>query len=113
MRSTIRSHPIISGSYSNSIEECAHDLNTIIRGWTNNYGRFGKSSLKALYRYIIDKLARWIMREFKSLQRGITRAGKWFKNLYLRNLTYLHTVEIPEYLLVRNIHTLETFQVGD
>lgn len=85
MRSTIRSHPIISGSYSNSIEECAHDLNPIIRGWINYYGRFGKSSLKALYRYINDKLTRWIMRKFKSLQRGITRAGKWLKNLYLQN----------------------------
>jgi RNA-directed DNA polymerase len=85
MRSTIRSHPIISGGYSNSIEECAQDLNPIIRGWINYYGRFGKSSLKALYRYINDKLTRWIMRKFKSLQRGITRAGKWLKNLYLQN----------------------------
>jgi RNA-directed DNA polymerase len=85
MRSTIRSHPIISGGYSKSIEECAHDLNPIIRGWINYYGRFGKSSLKALYRYINDKLTRWIMRKFKSLQRAITRAGKWLKNLFLQN----------------------------
>jgi RNA-directed DNA polymerase len=85
MRSTIRSHPIISGGYSNSIEECVHDLNPIIRGWINYYGRFGKSSLRAIYRYINDKLTRRIMRKFKSLQRGITRAGKWLKNLYLQN----------------------------
>lgn len=85
MRGAIRNHPVISGSYSKSIEECAHDLNPIIQGWINYYGRFGKSSLSPLYRYINDKLTRWIMRKFKTLHRRITLAGKRLKNLYLQN----------------------------
>jgi RNA-directed DNA polymerase len=85
MRRTIKHHPVISGCYSKSIEECAHDINPIIQGWINYYGRFRKSSLTSLYRYINDKLTRWVMRKFKSLQRRITQAGKWLKNLYLQN----------------------------
>ncbi len=85
MRRTIRDHPVITGNYSIGIEECARALNPIIQGWINYFGRFGKSSLTSLYLYINDKLTRWIMRKFKSLQRRITRAGNWLKNLYLNN----------------------------
>ncbi|RFM29215.1 hypothetical protein DXN04_33870 [Chitinophaga silvisoli] len=45
MRRTIKEHPVISRCYSNSIEECARDINPIIQGWINYYGRFEKSSL--------------------------------------------------------------------
>lgn len=86
MRTKIRNHPVISGGYGNSIEECAHALNPIIQGWINYYGRFGKSSLTSLYRYINDKLTRWVMRKFRPLQRRITLAGNWLKKLYSQNL---------------------------
>lgn len=85
MRRAIKEHPVISRCYSNSIEECARHINPIIQGWINYYGQFGKSSLISLYRYINDRLTKWVMRKFKPLQRRITRAGKWLKNLYLHN----------------------------
>lgn len=85
MRRQIKEHPVISKCYSNSIEECARDINSIIQGWINYYGRFRKSSLISLYRYINDRLTKWVMKKFKPLQRRITQAGKWLKNLYLQN----------------------------
>jgi RNA-directed DNA polymerase len=85
MRSRIKLHPVIKGCYSESIEKCARILNPIIQGWINYYGRFRKSSLSSIFRYINDKLTRWVMRKFKSLQRRIARAGNWLKNLYLQN----------------------------
>lgn len=85
MRSRIKEHPIIKGCYSESIEACARILNPIIRGWINYYGRFRMSSLTSIFRYINDKLTRWVMRKFKSLHRRISRAGIWLKNLYLDN----------------------------
>lgn len=85
MRSRIKQHPVIKGCYSESIKMCARILNPIIQGWINYYGRFRKSSLSSIFRYINDKLTRWVMRKFKSLQRRKTRAGRWLKNLYLQN----------------------------
>ncbi|WP_051254246.1 group II intron maturase-specific domain-containing protein [Arenibacter latericius] len=91
MRSRIKKHPIIKGCYSESIENCARILNPIIRGWINYYGGFRMSSLTSIFRYINDKLTRWVMRKFKSLHRRKTRAGIWLKNLYLKkNDLFVH-----------------------
>jgi RNA-directed DNA polymerase len=87
MRSKIKQHPLIKGCYSESIESVAGALNPIIQGWINYYGRFRKSALSSLFHYINDKLTKWIMRKYKSLQRRITRAGRWLKDLYLQNPT--------------------------
>jgi len=84
MRAKLKNHPVIKGCYSMSIEECAKNINPVIQGWINYYGRFRKSSLYSFYRYINDKLTNWLMRKYKPLQRRITSAGKFLRQLYLK-----------------------------
>lgn len=81
MRSRIKENPLIKGCFSLNIEELACNINPIIRGWINYYGKFGRSSMKAIYWYINDKLTKWVQRKYKNLCRRKKRAGQWLRNL--------------------------------
>jgi len=87
MRLKIKQHPLIRGCYSLSIEALAKAINPIIQGWINYYGKFGKASMSAIYRYINDKLQKWARMKYKKLQRRKKRSGKWLRELYLRKPT--------------------------
>ena len=61
-----------------SINEIAKELNPILRGWINYYGRFNRSSLYPIFEYLRDTLLRWAMRKFKKMK-GRTNAAKWLQ----------------------------------
>lgn len=50
-----------------SIEEIAKEVNPILRGWINYYGRFNRSSLYPLFNYFNQILVKWAMRKFKKV----------------------------------------------
>jgi RNA-directed DNA polymerase len=91
MRTRIKEHPIIKGGFSEDLQTVARAINPIIQGWINYYGRFRKSSLSSIFLYINDKLTRWVMRKYKSLQRRKKRAGEWLRRLYIQNrMLFVH-----------------------
>ncbi|WP_081918453.1 group II intron maturase-specific domain-containing protein [Sphingobacterium sp. ML3W] len=47
MRTKLKNHPVIKGCYSVSLEEYAKNINPVIQGWINYYGKFRKSSLNS------------------------------------------------------------------
>lgn len=82
MRQKVREHPLIKRCFSLSVEELARAINPMLQGWVNYYGSFRKSEMSAIYDYINEKLMKWAMRKYKSLQRRKKRAGQWLRNLY-------------------------------
>jgi RNA-directed DNA polymerase len=52
-----------------SLDDLAHEINSIVRGWIDFYGRFYRSKLVSLLENINEHLARWAMRKFKRFAR--------------------------------------------
>ncbi|MBV9141361.1 MAG: hypothetical protein JO115_10665 [Pseudonocardiales bacterium] len=56
------------------INGLAQMVNSVVRGWTNYYGRFYKSMLYPLLQCINEHLVRWAYRKYKRLHRRPRRA---------------------------------------
>ncbi len=52
-----------------TLTELAHEINPIVRGWINYYGRFYRSELVLVLKGIDAYLARWAQRKYKRLRR--------------------------------------------
>lgn len=64
-----------------SIEEIAKVLNPIIQGWINYYGRYTRSALYPICRYINKTLVTWMMKKFKKLKCRRTKAAKVLRRI--------------------------------
>lgn len=60
-----------------SLEDLSKMLNPIIRGWIQYFGRFYKSWLNRVLRYLNKALIHWARRKFKRFERGKRRAKVW------------------------------------
>jgi len=59
------------------LEDLSAKFNAKIRGWANYYGRFYKSEMYPVYRYVNQALVRWAMRKYKKLKKHEQRAYNW------------------------------------
>ena len=50
---------------SQTIEEIARDINPVIRGWINYYGKFNKSTLMKALKAIDLHLIKWVNQKYK------------------------------------------------
>ncbi len=66
------------------IEAVAKEINPVLQGWINYYGRFYPTKLNSFLRTINAKLANWAIRKYKKLRTSITKAMKWLSSLYRR-----------------------------
>jgi RNA-directed DNA polymerase len=57
-----------------TLQDLARDINPIVRGWINYYGRFYKSALVPSLNSINRYLMRWAMQKYKRLRRRRQRA---------------------------------------
>jgi len=60
------------------------EINTIVRGWINYYGRFYPSRLNSSLRRIDEYLVRWALRNYKRLKRRHRRAWRLLKDVMTR-----------------------------
>lgn len=60
-----------------SLDELAHEINPIVVGWMNYYGRFYRSALSPLLQRINTYLMRWAGRKYKRL-RSYKRFQAWW-----------------------------------
>jgi len=58
------------------LRDLSNMFGSVLRGWSNYYGRFHPSALKPLWRHVNDYLVRWMQRKYKRLARGIIRAAR-------------------------------------
>jgi RNA-directed DNA polymerase len=64
-----------------TLKDIAREVNPIVQGWINYYGRFYKSMLAPLLRRIDEYLVRWAMRKYKRLRRHWSRAWRWLASV--------------------------------
>jgi RNA-directed DNA polymerase len=60
-----------------TLAELAREINPIVRGWINYYGRFYRSELIETLNHIDHYLARWARRKFKRLRRRQRRTWRF------------------------------------
>jgi len=84
MSSTIRGWKLRLWSFA-SLEEVARQINPVIRGWLNYYGKFYRSALYPILRQIQNALVRWAMRKYKKLKGHWRRATHWLGRIARRD----------------------------
>ncbi|MFE4337510.1 group II intron reverse transcriptase/maturase [Streptomyces sp. NPDC056831] len=57
-----------------TLEELAREINPVVRGWINYFGRFHPSALLSILNRINDYLVRWLVRKYKRFKRKRARA---------------------------------------
>jgi group II intron reverse transcriptase/maturase len=57
-----------------TLEQLARDINPVVRGWMNYYGRFYPSALVFSLNRINDYLVRWLVQKYKRFRRRRMRA---------------------------------------
>ncbi|WP_413804684.1 reverse transcriptase domain-containing protein [Streptomyces sp. OE57] len=57
-----------------SLEGLAREINPVVRGWINYFGRFQPSALRFSLNRINDYLVRWLVRKYKRFKRKRARA---------------------------------------
>lgn len=82
MRKIIKFKWKIGISSNLSLEELAVRFNPIIRGWINYYGKFFKSSLHSLARYLNETLCKWARRKYLKLRRRRSETYRWLKRVF-------------------------------
>jgi hypothetical protein len=64
-----------------SLQDIACQLNPLLRGWIDYYGRYAPSALSPLLRYVNHTLVAWATRKFKRFKGRKTLAGRFFERL--------------------------------
>jgi RNA-directed DNA polymerase len=64
-----------------SLQDIARELNPLLRGWIEYYGRYAPSALHPLLRYVNQTLVAWARRKFKRFQRNTTPASQFLVRL--------------------------------
>jgi RNA-directed DNA polymerase len=58
-----------------SIDDVAKELNPVLRGFIQYYGRYGAAEMRKLYHYVEDLLIRWAKRKFRRRHLSTTAAA--------------------------------------
>lgn len=90
IRATIRDWRLGATRNNQSPEEIAQFVNPYVRGWVNYYGRFYRSALNPILRYLERSLVYWVRRKLKRYRRHQRNATHWLGRLARRepNLFY-------------------------
>ena len=73
------------------LEDIAKRYNPIIRGWLNYYGKFRKSEMYSLLKYLNNKILGWIRKKYKTFRKTKNRAIKWlFKQIKIKTHLFEH-----------------------
>ena len=64
-----------------SLEEIARQINPLLRGWIEYYGRYAPSALSPLLRYVNQRVLAWVMRKYKGFRAYKVRASRFLQRL--------------------------------
>jgi len=67
------------------LEDVARELNPVLRGWMEYYGRYSPSALYPVFRQVNKTLVAWAMRKYKHLAGHKTRASLSLESIAERN----------------------------
>jgi len=73
------------------VEDIAREINPVVRGWINYYGKFYQTKLKSFMHEVNLKIAKWARSKYKKVRASELKAIKWLKGLSLRSLNlFIH-----------------------
>jgi len=84
IRATIRSWRLGARRNNQSLEEIAKFVNPFVRGWVQYYGRYYKSALTPVLRYLERALVYWVRRKYKRFGPHQRRAVHWLGGIARR-----------------------------
>src|SRR5215471_14480554 len=84
MRSTIRDLGIRHRTQM-SLADIARQINPLLRGWIEYYGRYAPSALHSVLRYVNQTLLAWAMRKFKRFAAHKIRASRFLQSIAKNN----------------------------
>ena len=64
--------------------ELAREVNPVLRGWIDHYGRFNRAELGFLCTRLEARLARWVRRKYKSMRRSRTKPWRFLQAMRQR-----------------------------
>jgi RNA-directed DNA polymerase len=67
-----------------SLDELAHRINPVLRGWINYYGRYRRSALYRVFQHLNNIFVRWASRKYKRLRGYNHRARQWLQDVMNR-----------------------------
>jgi group II intron reverse transcriptase/maturase len=70
-----------------SLQDLAKQLNPLLRGWIEYYGRYAPSALYPVLRYVNHTLVAWAMRKFKRFKDRKVRASQFLQRLATEHRT--------------------------
>ena len=78
---TAHDAPQPSTIYDLVLQALARQLNPLLRGWIEYYGRYAPSALYPLLRHVNQTLVVWAMRKFKRFKDHKVRASEFLQKL--------------------------------
>lgn len=72
---------------SADLRDLAEEINPVVRGWVNYYGRFYRTRLIPTLSHINDYLIRWAMGKYKWLRHRRAKARAWLRTVATRDTT--------------------------
>ena len=84
MRTAIRDLSIRRRTQA-SLDHIARQINPLLRGWIEYYGKYAPSALSPIFRYVNLTLRAWAMRKFKRFAHHKTRAGRFIEIISTTN----------------------------
>ena len=84
MRTTIRDLGIRHRTQV-SLADIARQINPLLRGWIEYYGRYAASALSPMLRYVNQTLLAWAMRKFKRFRVHKIRASRFLQSIAEKN----------------------------
>jgi group II intron reverse transcriptase/maturase len=80
MRETIRKTNLRNRTQI-TLEDVANEINPVLRGWIEYYGRYCPSALYPMFRHVNRSLVAWAMRKYKRLAGHRTRASIFLETI--------------------------------
>ena len=84
MRETISEDQLAQQDYI-MLEDVATEINPVLRGWIEYYGRYCPSALYPMFRHVNLSLVAWAMRKYKRLSGHRTRASLFLETISEKN----------------------------
>ena len=94
IRAAIRDWRLGAARNNQSLDEIARFVNPYVRGWINYYGRFYRSALNPILRYLERSLVYWVRRKLKRYRRHQRNATHWLGRLARREPTLFYQWQI-------------------
>ncbi len=68
-----------------TLDAIAEEINPVLRGWINHYGKFYKSELDKVLEDIDYRLTKWAVKKYKKFKESRLNAAKWIKRIKSRD----------------------------